>query len=412
MPHKNRWAALLFVLTAVALFWLLYNEQREEEVQRKIQQLERELYEKRSSALPWEKSWATLSNTALLQQIAREAAPTPQAERAILELYYRYPPNSRPLERHMQDLMEPIRLENNPLPLYSPKIKEKLRLGQLNPQDLGPAEYEVHFWGPRHSVTGKEKFILYLEVLESKTKQRMPIKIERARVLSDVKTGQQVLNPPRFNDRGDPPDVAADLIYTFEWQPAETTRLYWGELTLEVVFRVGEETFVESQVFLSTPRAPAEFTGRIYEYLQDGSLYLDVELMVHQGGHYIIEANLFHKETDEPMHWAYFNGELKSGIRRVSLLFFGRIFHEKGREGVFVLKHLRGYRNNINFSPEELAQIAQNPTRADTTKVPPHSAIGGVVGDYETLSYRLSQFSDRFYEGADKEEALREQPLP
>lgn len=412
MNLKNKVAAFLFILTSLILFWILYSKKDKVSISEKIRKIEREYYENPSYNFPWERDMRLLTPLALYQEIVKEGAPTPKAQRALLELYYRYPPNSRPLESYQKDLMDPISLNNEPLPLYSPELKQKLSTGNLDEDNLPKPDYEIRFWGPRHTVSQGQPFILYLEVKDRRTGQRVPIQIERARVLSDIKTGQQPLNPPQYNDRGEPPDEAPDLIYTFSWSPAGTTRLYSGELSLEVLFSVGAQRFLESQVFLSTPQAPAEFTGRFYEYLQDGSLIIEVEISVRQKGHYIIEANLFHKATDEPMHWAYFNGELGTGVKKVPLLFFGRIFHEKGKEGVFVLRHLRGYRNNINFSAEELAKIAQNPNLADTTKDPAHSAIGGISRDYETLSYRLAQFSDKFYDGLDKQMALEEAPSP
>ncbi len=405
-------ALAIFLLAVVLVFWVVYEAEDEAEIQRRSRELEQQLAAGRRGRLPWESRLPAGSISDLMQQIARIAEPTPEAMRAHIEMYYMYPPNSRPLERKMLDLMDPISLQNERLPLVSPADKEKLRKGLLRPSDLEPAEHDIHFWGPKHSIAGNETFILYLEVLERSTGQRVPAVVQSAIVLSDFKTGNRPLNAARFNDRGEAPDEAPDLVTTIAWQPEQNSRLYWGELTMQVTFTVAGKKYIENQVFFSTPFYPAEFTDRFNEYLKDGSLYIEVEVNVRQAGHYIIEANLFHKYSEEPMHWVYFNGELPRGVQRVPLQFFGRIFHEKNREGVFVLKHLRGYRNNINFSLSQLEQVAINPSLADTTRDPDRSSIAGPKRDYETQFYTLDQFSDEFFNSADKEAALADFPNP
>lgn len=318
--------------------------------------------------------------------IRKLAAPSQEAKNLAQKAYSMYPPNSRPLRKSMKDLIYPFQLQTSEIPI---KLKKADK-----PEDQKDIVYQ--FSGPKYFITGDEEFVAYLKIFRHSTQEIVTSEIQKAEVVSDIKTGRQKLNPPEYNDNGTGKDKqSGDGIITFSWRPGSNTRIYWGQLALKVQFKV-EDKIVNSKLqFFSTPQVPAIFTGNFQENIVNGSLEIKAELNVKKSGHYIIEANLFHEGTDEPIHWVYYNGQLKSGMRDIPLLFYGKIFHDVGLEGQYVLKDLRGYRNNVPFNIDDMAKIAEGEINVEENDEPHREFIRSMVSEYTTKKYSLKDFSNQ-----------------
>ncbi len=323
------------------------------------------------------------------EEVNRQGAPTPEAIELSQKLYAMYPPNSRPLRESMKDLTDPFSLQTSPLPVNLNKAD--------NPEDQKDIQYQ--FLGPKYFIAGDETFVVYLKVFRNNPQQVISPQILKAEVLSDYQSNKEKLNPPEYNDSGrDYDQKAGDGITTFSWKPGAKNRKYWGQLTLKVQFKAEGHTVDGTLDFFSTPNIPATFTGNFQEEIVDGSLLILAEINVKNSGQYVIEANLYHKNTGKPLHWVYFNGPLSAGVKNVPLTFFGKIFHDAGLDGRYVLKDLRGYRNNLPFAIEDMAKIAEGKLTVEDKNEPHKEFVVSYAESFVTQEYKLSQFSDKAYQ--------------
>ena len=395
-------AVIFFVVVMAGFFYLMRDESAQEK--REVMDFEEALRKQRKSDFGFSGPGADLHRI-----LAMGKGPDKASLEAHTRLYFRYPPNSRPLSNSMNDLLNPRAIQNSKLPLIRQADRKKIQDGKMNPDDLPESDYSYRFWGPKNAIVGKEALIVYLEVYANGSNDRVPLTINRAMVKSDLKTGAKLLNPPLYNDSGANGDeYAGDNIWTFSWVPGAQTREYWGELLLEVEFTLGDQFYVESQIFFANPKTPGRFTGQFVEKVEAGSLYIEPEVSIDEPGHYIIEANLYHSATGEPLHWAYFNGDLTAGTQFIPLMFFGKIFHEKNRDGKFELRELRGYKNNVPFALADLGNIAKNPSLADTTAEPDKIMLADYPQKYVSKPYSLGDFSDAEYTSPEKTDAMNE----
>ncbi|MBE7437862.1 MAG: hypothetical protein HS115_05335 [Spirochaetales bacterium] len=319
--------------------------------------------------------------------------------KAHVRLYYRYPDLSRPLNDDMPHLLDPYRVVQPPRPLYQ----------KAKPDESDEPLFFIHEEVPRNIVVG-EPFLCHLSVRDRQN-TAVPFEIVSARVLSDSGTGRVALDEPRYNDDGRDGDrKAGDMVYVMSWQAIAPTRLAWGELTLSLELKAGEQVFKHEIPFHSTPEMVGRFTGRFREAIEDGSLVIYAEVDITRAGFYQLAANLIHLESGQASHVAFHYGNLAAGVQNIPFLFFGKIFHDKNRQGRFVLRYPRGKRHNLpDRGPWAGADKLKHREAAPVVagKEPPASWLLPYAGEYITASYTLDAFSDKEYEGEDKESALQ-----
>lgn len=343
-----------------------------------------------------------LENRGNFGEVLARTAETQETLLRDTKIFYRYPPRSRPLTKKMVDLIDPFSMRDGPHPLFD---KEK-------PEPGTPPVYMYQFDTPNRSIFEKEKLIVTLRFWREPSKVRELPKILEASVHSDIQTGRIKVADASYNDKGNEGDKeAGDKILTFSWAAPYPGRLFWGEMNLRIKFQTPDGKVVTHSVdFHSTPKVPARFTGDYAEEIRNGSLVISPQLEVYQKGAYMVDANLFQADGDQPTHWVRSWAQLEPGLQRVELLFFGKIFHDKKAEGKFVLRQLRAYRQNeVDFditkqiSPQELERI----TNKTAARNEPRNQYLPLVPEYTTRSYSLSQFSDQEYEGPDKARRLK-----
>ncbi len=338
----------------------------------------------------------TQSITGLERLVEGAEVATPRVMLAQYRLIYRYPPFSRPLTKKMVDLLNPFAVDQEKTPVLGSGAEGK------------PALF--YSWtAPTYMITGSKPAVARLEVFDAASGARVRPRILAAEMISDPIFGERPAGTVAYNDSGAAPDETAnDGIYTFTWKPNAGERLHRGELTMKVRFDAAGVSSAEAMLgFHSTPAVPAEFTGNFSERVENGSLFISVELDVRQPGKYVIEGNLIAKDNGEPYHWVYVKPYLERGSQIVDLEFFGAVFHDRDfEEGHLVLRNLRGHRLNLPYDPRKLDAMIAAGQEVPTTSEPLQEWIPP-AGDFVTRkSYSVLSFSKDEYQGNDKEERL------
>lgn len=350
----------------------------------------------------YRRSYDTNLNVADPRRVLAQSAAGAELA-AHYQTYFRYPHNSRPLNPDMFSLLDPLKIQTSPNPLFRAPPKTATQR----------PDYYAQFFAPRQSISGEEVFAATLKVEDANGVEVLPT-ITRAVVLSDVKTGRVELgNAQQFEARD-----AEHGLQGFAWKAPAATRLYWGELVLSVTLDIDGVALVQTLPFSSTPSVPARFTGTFREQLIDGSLVVKAELEASEAGSYVFESSLFHQQSGAPLGWSRNIVQVRPGKQEVDFLFFGRIFQDKQLAGTFALRHVRGYRQNRAYDPGAMldrtlflqtqhAQSREQQARAEEIADEPlHQFVAVWPTDYVTAPYQLADFSDREYEGADKARTL------
>jgi hypothetical protein len=307
-----------------------------------------------------------------------------------------YPPDSRPLTAGDVDQLrhEIIELPMLPMPII---------------EDGKPQE-------PMHScVLQAEAHTVYEDQTHETQLRCQNIKTGKF-VLPDIKATKLTRTAASVIFPTPPPDVVKNdakspISVSFFFKPRQSD---WGDMELTVDFALAEEkTSYIHQLkthFFSSPQAPAKFTGKFHERLENGSLIVSAEVQVRLSGSYRIEANLM-ADNPEPLAHARTDVKLGGGTQWVDLLFFGKILRDRRVPGPYVLTGLRGQQMNLPISPDDLNLPPEQVERilANTQQTEPiKRGILPFLGEYRTEKYQLSQFSDAEYDSEFKRERIAE----
>lgn len=399
MSRSRMNSKVLFILIAVAgvLMIVTYLALSPESKEKKRARMALELEEQRHLGGKNDASGPAYDLRELRQVAENSPTAEPEVMLAQAHLYYRYPPESRPLTRRMEDLLNPYRVPAAKSPLVS---RDELQ---------GPPKY-LYSWSTESFIAAPgTPVIYYLTVYDATTQKAVPIQIRTSVIRADAEFGGGQIGLVSNNDAGLAGDTkAGDQTYTFSWQPQAGKRIHWGDLTLEASFVTpdGKTREVSAHVS-STPHIPAEFTGDFREALVDGSLVIYARMRVKKAGQYFVQANLFGTDG-EPYHWVFVRPYLEAGVQEVKLVFFGIAFHDRNFSGgKLVLTHLRAVRNNVPYDPRKLDHMLETGQTVPTTSEPLEERVPLLRRDYVTQrSYEPDQFSRKEYDGPDKRERL------
>ncbi|MCK6587164.1 MAG: hypothetical protein L6Q76_06220 [Polyangiaceae bacterium] len=296
--------------------------------------------------------------------------------------YAKYPPASRPMREH-PDQGKPHFVPPNKLPLARADGKLTDAMVTLS-QD-------------RYYLVGDERAAFTIscetsdgpaacEVLSSVTEipSHAPARVD----------GVSEVPPPApvpFNDAGQNGDMAAgDGTHTALFAPsAQGFQSYYGPIQIDIELRVEGETGRASFDVMYTPKAPAVFTGKVREAIEDGSLSLYAEMQVDKPGRYVIAARV-DDDTGKSFAYLNFNEEVKAGRQEAKLVVFGRLIRDEQAKPPFRLRDLEGFLLKENTSPDrELMRTLE-----------------GVV--HSTRPYSVADFSEREWESEEKERHVKE----
>jgi hypothetical protein len=323
----------------------------------------------------------------------------------------RYPPDSRPLRPDHVDVLEYHWVDIPARRMAVTDADGKVR-------DTG---IECRLQPARHQVTEGESLTIALYCQAAQDEGLQKLKIESYKLVRTVADREIPVANSKIpvNDEGKHGDErAGDRIYTFQFTPDKND---WGDMYLETTFEVEDRLSGKSHRmqthFFSSPTAPAKFTGKFREGLRDGSLVIEVEVLVEEAGRYLLEGNLFARHEagsdpadDVPVGYARADARLTRGLQTVELLYFGRIFHDRGEAGPYVLRGLRGRLDTGAVDPDRLDGSVEEVNAylsGVRTDRPPHKQMPYWTGEFSTRPYDLAEFSRDEYDSPAKQERLR-----
>ncbi len=250
--------------------------------------------------------------------------PPPEDPVAAYRARTRYAPGSGRLGEGSVDLLEPNRRYETPRPIEA----------TLGRGADGRVTYLLDV--DAFYYTGDEVAEIALRVRRGDEVQ--PVVIRRAVAIAEDASGPVGEEEPlRFRNTAEDPTAELDL--------ADAFADHHGPIRIEAEFEwePGQREETSLRIF-TTPVVgiPAEFTGRDDDFVQGGSLVVEVGVDVFEPGFYRIEANLF-SVASEPVAFGTFKGELAPGRQRVPISFFGLVLHDASTPGPYEVRHLRGY---------------------------------------------------------------------
>ena len=317
---------------------------------------------------------------------------------AHYQLYFRYPHNSRPLNSDMRDLLDPFRIVEPPKPIYT----------SSRPGESDRPVLFVSTDVPMNVIVGDRSFVAHVTVKEPGSNRSVPFKVVSARILGDGSAGRVRIDDARYSDDGRDFDREAnDHTVAFHWKATSPSRLTWGELALSLELKAEEQQFKLEVPFRATPVPAGKFTGRFEEKIENGSLVIEAEVDIDTAGYFQFAANLMHAATQRPSHLAIHQANLAAGRHMVPMLFFGKIFRDKDLDGKFTLTYLRGFRHNVPDRGTATGDAkARNRRPVRSKQEPLEQWMAPYMDSYTTKSYALDAFSDKEYEGEDKDQAI------
>lgn len=311
----------------------------------------------------------------------------------------KYPPNSRPLRLSHVDVLNPR--------IIPVSIQE---MPMIQKGEIKNSGYSCHLQPEYHTVTESMLLNIFLSCYQSNTDRKQKLIIDNTKI--EGRAGKNLFYPPNIsgNDAGFEGDkIANDLRYTFQFRPRLSD---WGDMNLTVqFFIVGDPNKIKYTLthhFFSSPIAPAIFTGKFLDRIDEGSLFVDVEVQVKEPGIYTIEANLM-SESEEPIGYSRSDKKLTGGKQMISLQFFGKIIASSRESGPYIVTNVRGSLNT-DVIQEDL--LTKSPAEVDRilSKIsddrPKHKTIPYFEGTYATAAYSLGEFSDKDYDSPEKRQRL------
>ena len=322
------------------------------------------------------------------------------------KLWAQYPPDSRPLFGWQVDLIEPYNIKDMPLPVMiaPPSDCNTDVSGELKcntPAKLAAIHCEMN---PESVVSvGTKEHRSFLFCMDEK-ENRLPIEDLTVKVFR-VPLDQKIptLPPIHIGDDGSGgDDKAGDHIYTITVRPGAAD---WGYMIVEAAYKVGGHQDQHATTWFSTPNVPAEFQQGITDHLSDGHLVVKVPVQVRRPGYYMIESNL--QEKNNPNRFlatATFEGQLAAGRQIVTLRFWGKLLRDQKVDGPYIVRELRGRRDNAPVTPDMIARAFEMGLEIPSgePKEPLYEYMQ-MAAPYETNDYDASSFSKEVWDSEDKQ---------
>jgi hypothetical protein len=277
----------------------------------------------------------------------------------------KYPPTSRPLGRHQDDLLHPNK-----------------RYEQPHPADDDP-DTSYLFTADKYFVVGNDDVSISLQV--SRKGAPAQVRVLQA-TLQGFEAGKGAVGQPAplsFAGQG------TLLVATLK--PATALALTRTTMArAQVLFDYGgpapQAAHLDLQV---TPPSgvPAQFSGHFRHHVASGSLVVEAQVRVFQRGYFLVDCNLF-GAGDQPAVWTRYKGTLEPGDTWVPLSFFGKAILDSQAQPPFHLGQLRGAR----FVEGQEPDMEQMPA---------------FEGRYEIAQLEMSQLSSAEWDSPEKQAKLK-----
>lgn len=321
-----------------------------------------------------------------------------RAERArsTLESYRqstRYPPSSRPMREHPDQLR--------------PAAPERTR--GLRPD----SEVALELKQDRVFVAGDE-VVRFSVACRDARQERRPVECQVTGGTvyeAEHLAGSKPLAPvplPFVDDGRQGDEQAGDGVLTASLQPStQGFPLYSG--TLRVSFEVtaaGErgEAFFD---IMYTASPPARFTGAVRETVEGGSLHLKLTAEVRRAGRYVVAARV-DDAAGASVAYLAFNEELAEGVQQVDLVVFGKLLLDEAPRFPLTLRDVEGFLLKESGDPDR-ELLATLVGAVHTTRAYSSTAFSSEEWQSEERSRYLERFGEDVKEA---EEAIAQARAP
>ncbi|MBE7410705.1 MAG: hypothetical protein L6Q54_08370 [Leptospiraceae bacterium] len=330
----------------------------------------------------------------------------------MLEFYKKwsqYPPFSRPLHKGQVDLTDPYNPERPAIGIIS------VPASQCSPTKEGgircekPAVFTDHQCKltPEKSISvGKKDFHVFLSCNDQKG-QLLPI----TKIVPKVYTipfRESIPSLPviHFGDDGTNGDIAkGDNQYTFLLRPTSND---WGDMFLEVDMEIGGKPHNQRATWYSTPIPVAEFKSGIRDSIKDGSLVVTVPVNILKKGYYHFDANIQGSGEDKDfVATSSWEGDIDSGAQKIDFQFFGKIIKDSRIDGPYLVREIRGKRNNSPVTPSMVNKAMTEGKEISGTHKEPLWEYLEPPPNYTTSAYQYKEFSGEEWNSKEKEERLQ-----
>ena len=224
----------------------------------------------------------------------------------------------------------------------------KASVADLPMDDRPGHDFTYHFDSDRAHVAFGEPLTSWIEVWKgSDSNARQPLAMEEAfvMIIGGAKSGRSVALAYR-DDGLEGDEVAGDKRYTNRFVPSSQAELAKSAAQVRLMATVGccdgaRRSMVRE--FTYAPREVAIIVG-VSDAIRGGSLAVTLDVDVKESGLFTFEANLVSQGGEVPIGYAQVSAPLEKGRRSVDVSFFGRMFAEKGVDGPYVVRDIRGSR--------------------------------------------------------------------
>ncbi len=331
----------------------------------------------------------------------------------ILERYRtwaQYPPYSRPLYSGMVDLTDPFNAERPPVgviqnpaqgcasgPDGMPKCEKNAELSDV----------QCEMTPEKSVVVGKHDLKVFLRCF-NKEGVNLPVTGITPRIYRMLYRAVYPSLPPiSSGDDGANGDVrAGDHIYTFLIRPTSED---WGQMYLEVDMEVKGLRHNQRASWMGTPHIVAQFNTPVQDRLRDGHLIISIPVSIYKAGYYEFEANLQEKNGDQRLvASSTFEGELEAGNRTIEFVFWGKVIRDRHIDGPYVVRQIRGKRNNSPVTPAMVKRAAtENKPVPEPRYTEPMWEHIEMSADADTGSYNASEFSTAAWDSKEKQDRIQ-----
>ncbi len=330
----------------------------------------------------------------------------------MLEFYKKwsqYPPHSRPLFKGQVDLTDPYNAERPAVGIVSTPASQCAPTKEGGIRCDKPAifaEQECKLTPEKSISIGKKDFKVFLSCNDQKG-QLVPV----TKIVPKVYTIQFKESIPslpviHFGDDGTNGDAAkGDNIYTFLVRPTSSD---WGDMYLEVDMEVAGKVHNQRSTWYSTPTAVAEFRSGIRDGVKDGHLVITVPVNIMKKGYYHFDANIQGAGEDKDfVATSSWEGDIEAGSQKIDFQFFGKIIRDSRVDGPYLVREIRGKRNNSPVTPTMVNKaMAEGREISGTHKEPLWEYIEPAQ-NYTTAVYQYKEFSQEEWNSKEKEERLQ-----
>jgi len=327
-----------------------------------------------------------------------------------------YPPFARPLTSGQVDLLNPYSAERPPIGV----LQSPAQGCEQNPSALGAlkcakdavlSDVQCQLTPERSISVGTKDFHVYLSCVSPKQNEGKPLAIDsiEAKVYRQVyRNITPSLPPVSSGDDGQNGDEKAnDHVYTFSVRP---TGQDWGDMFLELTFKVNGFMHNQRANWFSTPQKIAEFQTGIQAANRNGQLIVSVPVNILKAGYYKFDANLVQQEGEQkPVASVSWEGDLKTGAQSIDLQIFGKVIRDGKLDGPYILKNLRGMRNNSPVTPSILKTALQSGRTIGPQQhtEPLQEYMEPYAGQFVTDRFRAEEFSADEWQSEEKDRRIK-----